>query len=154
MILKILKPLAVVALLLVPAGASPASPPPDGRHGRATVALVAELPDPGARALLILRAHSRDGVILLRRDDATPADLAAAIALLNRTRHNEPVPLGRDRQVILRTASIARPLSDHARRRLTEQITRLKHAPPRDIEGVGNVPAIEVRLAGNGRPHG
>jgi hypothetical protein len=139
MILKILKPLAVVALLLVPAGASPASPPPDGRHGRATVALVAELPD---------------GVILLRRDDATPADLAAAIALLNRTRHNEPVPLGRDRQVILRTASIARPLSDHARRRLTEQITRLKHAPPRDIEGVGNVPAIEVRLAGNGRPHG
>lgn len=143
MTLRILKPLAV-ALLLVPTGVSP---PADVRPVRATVALVAELPD-HARALLIVRAGTGDGVILLPQAEATVTDLAAAIALLDRTRHNEVAPLARDRQVILKTASIARPLTDRVRQHLTDQLTRLRRAPPRMVDGVGTVRAIEIRLPG------
>lgn len=139
--------LAVAALLLTP---SAAGPPPDLGATRATLALVDELPA-NARALLILRAGTGDGVILLRRSDATVTDLAAALALLDRSRHNETVPLARDRQVVLQTASIARPLSDRARQHLTTQLARLRHAPPREVAGVGSVPTIELRLPR--RPH-
>jgi len=131
------------ALTLVPTALGP---PPDGGALRATLALVAELPDPQARALLILRAGSGDGVIVLRAGEATVTDLAAALALLDRTRQNEPVPLARDRQLVLKVASVARPLTDGTRRRLAAQLARLRGAPPRDVAGVGVVPAIDVQL--------
>jgi len=134
--------LAATALLFIPAALGP----PPGGPFHATIALVAELPDPHARASLIVRAGTGDGVIMLRERDASVTDLAAAVLLLERTRRNEPVPLTRDRQIVVKIASIARPLSPGVRQRLTAQLARLRSAPPRDVEGVGVVPAIDVHF--------
>jgi hypothetical protein len=144
MMLRIHTSLAAVALLFLPAGARSA-PPPDLRPVRATLALVPSLPDASARALLIVRAGSGGAVILLRQADASVADLAAAVTLLDRTREREPVPLVRDRHVVVRAVTATR-LGDRLETRLANQLRRLRRAPPRDVDGVGVVPAIEVRL--------
>lgn len=133
-------PLVVAALLVVPL----APVPTPARPVRATITLVSNLAA-DARAVLIIRA-SGDGVILLRHHDASVTDLGAALAVLDRLRHAEPTPLARDRQVLVKSASIERALPEGARQRLTAQLARLRQAPPRDVPGVGVVPAIEVQL--------
>src|SRR5687767_12390817 len=97
-----LPPLALTLLV------APPQSPPTRDAVRATVALVADLPDPSARALIILRAGPGPDVVLLRQDRAEVTDLAAALALLGRTRRDEGHPAVRDRQVVMKGARIDR----------------------------------------------
>ena len=134
--------LAMTALVAHP------NPPPRRDVVRATVALVADLPDPAARALIILRAGSGNDVVLLRQDQADVTDLAGALALLDRTRRNEGHPAVRDRQVVMKASRVERPLSTGVRRRLETHLRRLRQAEERDVEGVGRVRAIDLRVSG------
>jgi hypothetical protein len=136
-----LSPLALTLLV------APLQSPPAHEAVRATVALVADLPDPSARALIILRAGPGRDVVLLRQDQADATDLAAALALLGRTRRDEGHPAVRDRHVVMKGARIDRPLSTGLRQRLENHLRRLRAAAERDVDGVGRVRAIEIQVS-------
>jgi hypothetical protein len=139
------------ALMLSPlvlaflAGRPPSPPTRDAVH--ATVALVADLPDPSARALIILRAGSGPDVVLLRQDQADVTDLAGALALLSRTRRDEGHAPVRDRHVVMKGARIDRSLSTGMRHRLENHLRRLRQTTERDVDGVGRVRAIEIQVS-------
>jgi hypothetical protein len=135
---------AVISAALVAVPVAPVRTP-DARTVRATIALVTQLPQDGGRALLIVRATG-DGVILLRQHDASVTDLAAALAVLDQLRRTETQPLARERQVVVQSATGDEAIPNGARQRLAAQLARLRRAPPRDVPGVGVVPAIDLRL--------
>ena len=110
-----------------------------------TAVLMDEMPVAGARAVVLRRVttHPRN-VILLPRGRATPADLSDAIATVFglREAHGD-LPFADARVVVppRKSPRRARP-SVYMEQRL-DALTRV---PRRTVAGVGDVPAIDIRL--------
>lgn len=133
----------MTGLTLLTMAATALLAPPRLGNPTATVALVAELPAPGARAAVLRRAAG--DVILLARGDATRDDLAAALALLAAVRQRDgAAPPERDVVLIVKSSQLAAPLDKPRRQRLEAHLARLRAARPRLVDGVGTVPAIEL----------
>lgn len=112
-----------------------------------TVALVKQLPYPDASAVVLRRTDKtpRD-VILLKRPAVTGAQLAAAVFTLLVARE-----IGGDTTSVnaaLRVSSTRGPQAwRNTEQRIAERVVhRLLRATPRDVPGVGVVPAVEVQL--------
>lgn len=130
------------ALLLASVTMFVAPPPPPTV---ATVALVAKLPAPDARAAILRQAEPRADVILLTRGEASAENLAAALALLADARARDGAP-SRDAVLVLKSSRLDRPLGVGQRLRLEAQLARLKVARPRTVAGLGTVPAIDITV--------
>lgn len=138
----------MTTLTLLAAAAAALFPPPRAAAPTATVALVAELPVPGARAAVLRR--SEGDVILLPQHGATRDDLAAALALLAAAR--ERGAADRDALLIVKSSQLPRPLDVSRRSRLDAHLARLRGAAPRAVAGVGTVPAIQVPVRARAQP--
>ena len=112
----------------------------------ATIALVAQLPAPEARAAILRQAEPRADVILLTRSEASAENLAAALALLADARARDAAAPARDAVLVLKSSRLDRPLDVGQRLRLEAQLARLRLARPRTIAGLGTVPAIDVTV--------
>ena len=120
--------------------------PPPSPTAVATVALVAKLPAPDARAAILRQADPRADVILLTRGEASAENLAAALALLADARARDGAAPSRDAVLVLKSTSLDRPLEVGQRLRLEAQLARLRLARPRTVAGLGTVPAIDITV--------
>jgi hypothetical protein len=135
-----------LALLAAGAVLFLAPPPPRSTPLAATVALVAELPAGGTHAAILRRAEPRADVILLTRSSASVENLAAALALLADVRGRDGPTPARDAVLVLKSRTLARPLSATQRLRLEAHLARLRLARARTVAGVGSVPAIDLTV--------
>lgn len=159
--------LAALAILL-PAGgtAQPNAPTPGASEARTTASvtlvLVSSLPaGPGAenaRATIMRRATSQPQNLILVTRSTTAADLTNAISALFNSRRRQGDVITRDMQARIAPVDQALP-ADTAHRarsanaerprnlRLAErQLTLLRNARSRHIEGVGTYPARVIGL--------
>ena len=134
------------ALLLASVTIFVAPPPPP--TAVATIALVAKLPAPDARAAILRQAEPRADVILLTRGEASAENLAAALSLLAAARARDAAAPSRDAVLVLKSSRLDRPLDVGQRLRLEAQLARLRLARPRTVAGLGTVPAIDITVRG------
>lgn len=133
--------LAVAAALVTatPLAAQSAAPP-------ATVALVERLPDSSAAAVVIRRAAGAGDVILLRQAGATAEQLAAAIALLVRSRDTDGATLPGMLRLRLSSASLQQPLPRGVAGQLEAALNRARRTAPADLAGVGPARATSLPM--------
>lgn len=118
-----------------------------GKRVAVTVALVNRLPVRNAPAVILRRAAmTPHDVILLEREMATGQQLSAAIWTLLGARGLHGDTASGD--AILRVGQATGPASwRKSETRVSERVVeRLLTMPPKDIEGVGAVPATELYL--------
>lgn len=138
--------------ILVAAALAAVAPPPETAASPATVALVPDLPEVSARAVVMRRAAPRIDVILLAQAGASIEDLAAALSVLAEARkRDEPGALQGDQMLVVKSSRLAGPLEARQRLRLDGHLARLRAARPRPVAGVGTVPAIEVNVRAGSR---
>lgn len=114
-----------------------------------TVALVAALPAPDSVPAVILRRRdvSPHDVILLRRDRADGARLAAAVLHLLVLRDRTGDTASVSSTVRLPTARTSPRAWERTEQVRTARVVgRLRQAVPRNVPGVGTVPATEIYL--------
>jgi hypothetical protein len=110
-----------------------------------TLALVGELEPSGASAIILRRAGTDAGdVILLRHSDADGARLTTAVALLMLKRSERGFIPAADERIILTGHKPPVNWVPHGLPRFTADVARLRNASIRNIPGVGRVPAIQI----------
>lgn len=103
------------------------------------IALVSDLGNPDARALLVRRGPGRAMDLIVVDENSTPADLAKAVAILLRFRNSPTTkPTGEIRAFVSPANNYDSPDIEFAR----QELARLRNATVQPVMGFGNVPSI------------
>jgi hypothetical protein len=128
-------------------GASPARRTSVQAERPVVVALVSDLPDSSARAVVVRRqlVEPRE-VIVLREAGATASDLGAAIALLMRSRSSDGDAFQGEFRITLQASAVIGDLPTGVNAHLVRELDRARHAHPRSIAGIGSARAVMMDL--------
>ena len=112
------------------------------------IALVDRLQDPQATAVILRRPNQLPhDVILLRRSDATAAELGAAMSSLAQVQARDGQVPTQNRMIVTRTRKVpARWQADGSDQAANRTLAALRAAPEEEITGLGRVRAVSITM--------